>query len=177
MAQPGFKVTLGALPKALVEEPGAPWVKAAREAAVRAAGTRLHPIMVRHEPSGATGLLRQMTGFDYSEVGGQPAGFVGPSGPAAPYARWANDGRAPGRMPPFRVGSSLHLWAKRVLGDGGAAFQIARRIATQGTRSFRSAKYGHFVEKTIQDGRVPAQRAMADAAVDVLKWPEKYRRG
>lgn len=171
-----IRVELGALPQALVDHRDAPWVRAAREAAIKAAGQRLEPIMVRHAPSGGTGLLRQFTKFTYDEFAGQPSGFVGPTGPPSLYARWANDGRAPGKMPPWRPGSGLHLFATRVLGDPSAAFPVALSIARRGTRAYRDHSYGHFVEKTMEDGAKPAQVEATAAVLRVMQYPEKHLR-
>lgn len=44
-------------------------------------------------------------------------------------------GRRPGKFPPWREGSALALWVRRMLGrDERASFLVARAIARRGTR-------------------------------------------
>ena len=48
------------------------------------------------------------------------------------YAEFVEKGRQPGKFPPL---GPIKLWATRVLGNPGAAFAIARKIAMKGTKA------------------------------------------
>lgn len=56
------------------------------------------------------------------------------------HGKFVESGRKPGSMPPL---GPLKDWAKRVLGDEGAAFAVARKIAARGipARPFLTPAY------------------------------------
>jgi len=55
----------------------------------------------------------------------------GEIGPTVNYAADVHEGRSPGSWPPYGIGTSLELWARR---KGIPAFLVARKIATKGTK-------------------------------------------
>lgn len=81
-------------------------------------------------PIGATGLGRNSIEGTTRMVLGQPIEVIGRVTSALPYVRFVELGTRP-HWPPIRP---LKLWAKRVLGDEGAAWAIQRKIARRGTR-------------------------------------------
>lgn len=51
--------------------------------------------------------------------------------PTTKASYWVHEGRGPGKMPPFKEGTSLHGWARRM---GMNPFLVARSIGKKGTK-------------------------------------------
>lgn len=80
-------------------------------------------------PRGGTGILR---GTVFNEVRGTTLeGLRGVVASPLKYAIVVEKGRRPGRMPPV---AAIELWAKRVIGQSGLGFVIARAIGRRGTK-------------------------------------------
>lgn len=105
-------------------------------------------------PDGATGNARaQLVQTVPVRDGFTISGSVMASGASARYIWFVEYGRAPGRMPPWDVGSPLYEWVKRKADavpariQGGPkspesvirslSFLVARSIANAGTRRYR----------------------------------------
>lgn len=78
----------------------------------------------QHVPHGATSGLAT-SGFEPREAADGSVTW----GYAAPYARYVEEGTRPHWAPI----APLKLWARRVLGDEGAAYAVQRKIAQEGT--------------------------------------------
>jgi len=78
------------------------------------------------------GMLRSKIGSDVQTIGGAMGGVRGMvhSG-GVPYASVVELGRRPGSWPPL---APIRRWCHLVLGDAGAVFVVARKIAMRGTR-------------------------------------------
>ena len=131
-----IKVDIGAVDK-LLQKYGREELGKRTRAAMNEALSFLQGEVEKRTPEGASGLLRQSI---TSELRGTPMNLSGRvfSG-GIPYARWAEQGRAPGKFPPR---GPIELWAKRVLGDATLWFVVARSIARKGTKGafmFRDA--------------------------------------
>lgn len=71
------------------------------------------------------------TGQTQNSIHSRIGSLKGEVNPTAKHAKFAHDGRRPGRMPPFGEGTSLASWARR---HGIPAFAVARSIARKGTK-------------------------------------------
>jgi hypothetical protein len=118
-------------------------------------------------PVGATGIARAavatrvMQGID-ARVLVQAEVYTGRQ---APYWQYIEEGRAPGKTPPWGEGSNLRLWVQRVVGDISRTFVIARAIGRRGIRArhiFRNALAR--IRPTIQ----PRVQAAVDRAARLL---------
>lgn len=170
------KVTLGAIPQALVDSGRTvPRLMAAMsDAAVNAAGPYLWRQLALATPSGATGLLAQHATFERGTLGGVPTGFVHYSGAPSLYALWADQGRPPGKRPPNVVPGNptagMAYWAARKFGYPigskaaiSAGFLVARSIGRKGSKG------AHMVDNVIAGHRSKAEALMTRAAVRQLR--------
>lgn len=78
------------------------------------------------------------------------------TGAEAPYARYVAEGTRPGYFPPWHEGSSLHLWAVRVLGDGRKAYLVARAIFRRGTVARFRFRAAFMIDRAAAQRRVQA---------------------
>jgi len=93
-------------------------------------------------PVGATGILRGSIMTDIRGSGVNLTGRVFSQDQPVKVAS-VETGRRPGRMPPWRAGSALHLWVVRKLGgDERTAFLVARVIGRRGTTGARMFERG-----------------------------------
>lgn len=80
--------------------------------------------------------------------------------PTAKHAPFVHDGRRPGKMPPFREGTSLNSWARR---RGIPPFLVARAIARRGT------KPNKFVDRTYTAIKPIAEREAKETLSDIVR--------
>ena len=74
------------------------------------------------------------------------------------------EGRAPGKMPPWGPGSSLALWVERKAGgDSSAAFLIARAIGRRGTQG------AHMFQKAFDASRGEVETMLERVAEDLVR--------
>lgn len=74
------------------------------------------------------------------------------------------DGRSPGKMPPWGPGSSLALWVERKAGgDSSAAFLIARAIGRRGTQG------AHMFQKAFDSSRSEIEQMLERVAEDLVR--------
>ena len=72
-------------------------------------------------------------------------GEIAATMPGKVYIEYVEEGRKPGKMPPYKDGSALFLWVKRKLKLSGselinASFLIARAIGKPGTKAVHMFK-------------------------------------
>lgn len=157
-------VELGALPQAMVDNPGY-LVGQAKVAAIDAAGPYLQRKLYDRTPTGATALLRQHTTYERGSFMGEPQGFVGPVGAPSLYALFAEEGRRPGAMPPKEP---IAYWVRRVLQVSGpeadrVTYLVRRKIARRGTKGH------HYIAETVRVHGDRARLLMRRAAAAAIR--------
>ena len=74
------------------------------------------------------------------------------------------EGRSPGKMPPWGPGSSLYLWVQRKAGgDLSTSFLIARAIGKRGTTG------AHMFQKAFDAGRAEIEQMLERVAEDLVR--------
>lgn len=123
--------------------------------AVTAGTHHMRTAVARNTPRGATKLLYRSI---QAEITGSSMNVVGRvfSSDVPVKVASVEEGRSPGRMPPWGPGSSLRLWVTRIVGgDASVAFLIARAIGRRGTDGAFMFKNSYEQER----GRVEAMFA------------------
>ncbi len=95
-------------------------------------------LVIDRTPRGVSSGGGGLRGSVHLEFRGVPAQRSAVVGSALFYAPIVEEGRRPGRRPPARPGSALHLWVRRKLGVGGEAaarvtFLVARKVGRVGS--------------------------------------------
>ncbi|MCS7257287.1 MAG: HK97 gp10 family phage protein [Thermomicrobium sp.] len=98
--------------------------------------------IARAAPAGATGILAHSITWEVRGSGWRSSAVVfSTDEPLKVLA--VEYGRRPGKFPPWREGSALALWVKRMLGgDERVSFLVARAIARRGTKARRFFERG-----------------------------------
>lgn len=94
---------------------------------------------------------RGASGRTLSSINSSEGSFKSEIRPNTKYAEWVEEGRRPGRMPPYQRGTDLEKWARRV---GINPFLVARAIARKGTKpkKFMFEAYKEVKPKIERDG-------------------------
>ena len=117
-------------------------------------------------PVGVSGILRASIGTRVSLGTDASTLVLGEvyTGAQAPYAIFVEEDTRP-HWPPWGSGSSLALWAQRVLGNAKLAFVVARKISRVGTKG------RHFMRDALAQVRPtiePRLRAAVERAALLL---------
>lgn len=142
----------------------------------------------------ATGTLSKSLRYWVTETRTGYTITFGANPPADRYARWAEEGRGPGRWPP-REAIARWIMAKpgfKLRGPGGrfiqktmrnalrAAYPIARAIGRRGTKLKADGRRGaRMFEKAAQDNRselAEIEDAFAAQVRSIIRSPKPYRR-
>lgn len=100
------------------------------------------------------------SGRTLSSIGTKLSDMQAEVKPSAKNAIYTEQGRRPGKMPPYQIGSDLANWSRRV---GAVPFLAARSIGRKGTKGKK------FVEAAYKEVKPKAERDAQKMLSDVVR--------